>query len=896
MDSQKKEDLKNKGSRKGKNKKGKRKVIIKVVLITLLILFVCIIAGVTGAVLAIVQSAPSLPSGDLLDELNQSSQIYDSDGNYVEDLSSSDVRQIVFLNEIPDNLKNAYIAIEDKRFYRHNGIDIKRIFAALLNNIKAGSITQGASTITQQLVKNMLLTKEQTYKRKIQEMYLAINLEQKYDKNQILEAYLNTVWVGGNNYGVEAGAEYYFGKSVSDLNLAECALLAGMNQNAKIHDPYNKYKISRLKKVLSSLLEAGTITQDEYDSTAKSIDDIFANLLETQDYDTYKTNITAVTDFMRERDPKITNGSASEKASREEYYDEVATVSYRERQVTTLGIMLDLGMITQEEYDEAINYKLVFTGRESFSSASKHQWFIEPAIDQVVEDYAKQYDVDESEASRIIRTGGYKIYLTMDSEIQNKAETVMNTDSLYPKGFKDYAVSADDKPLPQPQGATVVMETTTGKVVAVVGGRGEQPERSYNRATNTDVARQVGSSIKPLAVYTPALEKGIATTATAIEDSPLTEEQVKAYNNWDPKNYDGVYRGYTTVREAVRLSINTVAVKLQMQVGVSTSIDYLVNKFHISTIVTTGEHNDKNTASLALGGLTYGATPLEMTAAYATLGNGGVYSEPIYYTQVVDKYGNVVLEKSINQSKEISEQAAYVMTDMLKTVVQTGTGTAASLGSQPAAGKTGTTNDYTNGWYVGYTPYYTCAIWIGHDNKTVSLRNISGKITGKFWKAIMETAHEGLPVKDFTKPDGIVTAQVCIDSGKAPSDLCRNDQRGSRVKTEIFIKGTEPVQICDVHVAANIDTSTGLLATEYCPSELVTSKVFITRTTTPRVKLLDAQYVLPTAYCTTHTHAVTPTPPTTPETTPTQETSPTPTPTVTPTATPSPGDNQSNDN
>lgn len=875
MDSRKKENPDNKGTQKKKNKKGKRKITAKRILVVLLIMLICITAGVTGVVFAIVQSAPSLPSGDLLDELAQSSQLYDSKENYVEDISTADIRQIVFLNEMPENLKDAYISIEDKRFSNHNGIDIKRVFGALLNNIKTQSKSQGASTITQQLVKNVLLTQKRTYTRKIQEMYLAIKLEQKYNKNQILEAYLNTVWVGNTYYGVGAGAQYYFGKSVSELNLAECALLAGINQNAKIHDPYNVDKIAGIKERLSTLLEKGTITQEEYDSTVKSINDVFASLLETQDYDAYKANIKTVTDFMRSRDPKITSGDAATKASRETYYNDLAYVSYRERQIITLGIMLDRGKITQEEYDEAINYKLVFQGKNNFTSASKHQWFIEPAVDQIIADYAEQYDVDKSEASRIIRTGGYKIFLTMDSAIQDTAETVMNTDSLYPKGFKDFALNANDNPLPQPQGATVVMETTTGKVVAVVGGRGKQPERSYNRATDTDVARQVGSSIKPLAVYIPALEKGIATPGSTIEDSLLTEEQVKA-NKWDPLNYDDTYRGYTTIREAVRMSINTVAVKVQMKVGNSTSIDYLMNKFHISTIATSGENNDKNTASLALGGLTYGATPLEMTAAYATIGNGGVYSEPIYYTQVVDKYGNVVLEKEIKQSKEISEQASYVMTDMLKDVIKTGTATTASLGSQPAAGKTGTTNKHADGWFVGYTPYYTCSIWIGHDDRGVSIPNLGGMITGRFWKAIMKPAHTGLPVKDFTKPEGIVTAQVCIDSGKAPSDLCSQDPRGSRVKTEMFIKGSEPVQICDVHVVANIDTSTGLLANEFCPEDLVVRKVFITRTTTPRIKLLDSNYVLPKEYCTTHTHSITPTPTPTPEVTPSPTPDPTP--------------------
>lgn len=867
----------------------KKRKVLKIILITLLILILSCTAAAAGIAIAVIKSVPPLPTGDLIGKLNESSKIFDRDGNFIEDISSSENRHILSYDKIPQHLKDAFISIEDERFETHPGVDIKRLVGATLINLKRGSFSQGGSTITQQLVKNTILTQEKTLIRKFQEIYLALQLERKYEKDQILEAYLNIVWLGGTNYGVDAGSMYFFGKSATELDLAECALIAGINPNASLYDPFNIDKIAGLKKRLLQIYDDKAITDEEYNKTLASITTIFADLLKNQDYDKFTQDITPLIEFMKSKDPILNGIDEKASAGRASYYKNVVRVSYKERQELVLKKMLELGKITQEEHDKAVAEKLVFQTKEEAHAPMKYQWFIEPAIDQIAADYAAKYGGSTTEAKRALRTGGFKIQLTLDPKLQEKTEAVLNDPKYYPKGFKDFSMNNKDPKFTQPQAATVVMDVATGELHAVVGGRGDHPLLSYNRATDPDVARQPGSAIKPLSVYAPALETKIATPGTVYEDSPLTQEQVDLYKGWDPRNYNNRFNGYMTVRDAVRLSTNTVAVKLGLDLGVNNSIKFLTDKFHLSTIVTSGANNDKSPSALSLGGLTKGVTPLEMTAAYSVFANNGIYSEPIYYTKVTDSDGNIVLEKSSAQSKAISAQAAYLMADMLKTVVKSGTGTKASLGKMPAGGKTGTTDKHTNGWYMGITPYYSCGIWIGHDNKNVEIKSLVGGTAAPMWKEIMLAAHEGLEVKDFTKPSGIVRAPICIDSGMSPTDLCKKDPRGSRVRTEMFIDGTQPVQMCDIHVEQNIDKSTGKLATEFCPPDLIVPKIFIIRATPARKPLADDKYVLPSVTCDVHTTIQpTATPSPTPTEVPTVTEKPTATPTPKPTQKPSP--------
>ncbi|SKA79588.1 penicillin-binding protein 1A [Caloramator quimbayensis] len=755
-------------NRRRKKQKKKSTGIGKKILVTILILFLLIGAAGIGAVVAVVKSAPAINT-DIISNLKQSSKIYDMNGNYIEDFSGSENRNIVPLKQIPKNLQLAFVAIEDERFYVHHGVDIKRIFGALWYDIKTMSKAQGASTITQQLIKNYALSPEKNFTRKLQEAYLAIQLERQLSKDQILEAYLNTILLGNNTWGVQAASLLYFGKDVSQLNLPECALLAGITKNPSKYNPYSKKNLENPKDLL-------------------------------------------------------------------------------DRQKTVLSKMLELGFISKEEYDSAINYKLTFQSKQEAMSM-KYQWFIEPAIEQIAKDFAEKYNMTESEAKQRLRTGGYNLYLTIDPKIQDAAQSVIDNDKYY-KGLRlqkdllNYSADGKSKAIIQPQAAAVIFDYKTGQVRAIVGGRGTHDLMSLNRAT--EVPRQPGSSIKPLAVYGPAIDSKIATAGTVIEDSPMPLDFVKANKGWDPKNADGKFRGYVTIRDAIKHSINLVAVKLQLQVGVNTSIDYLQNKFHITTI----KKDDKNTAALALGGMTEGVTPFEMAAAYGVFGNQGIYSQPIMYTKVTDRNGDTVLEKTSEQSKSLSPQAAYIMTDMLKGVVSGGTATSANLGSMPAAGKTGTASDYTNAWFCGFTPYYSGAVWMGHDQPKVKVGGLTSALSARLWGDIMRQVHKDLPIVDFQAPSEIVRSEICIDSGNAPTDICAQDQRGSRIRSELFIDGTQPVELCEIHTTADIDIRTGKLATEDTPAEYIQKKVFIKRTTPARAPLLDDAYVLPSEFST----------------------------------------------
>ncbi|QCX34227.1 PBP1A family penicillin-binding protein [Caloramator sp. E03] len=751
--------------RKRKKVKKKGSGIGKKFLIIILIIILLSTAAATGAVIAVLKSAPTLNT-DIINNLKQSSKIYDMNGKYIEDFSGSENRNVVPLKQIPKNLQNAFVAIEDERFWTHHGIDIKRIFGALWYDIKTMSKAQGASTITQQLIKNYALSPKKNITRKIQEAYLAIQLERQLSKEQILEAYLNTILLGNNTWGVQAASMLYFGKDVSQLNLAECSLLAGITQNPSKYNPYSKKNTENPKDLL-------------------------------------------------------------------------------DRQKTVLSKMLELGYITKDEYDSALNYKLKFQSKQTAMSM-KYQWFIEPAIEQIAKDFAEKYGMTESEAKQKLRIGGYNIYLTIDTNIQEVAQSVIDNDKYYSnlklsKDLQYYSADGKSKSIVQPQAAAVIFDYKSGEVRAIVGGRGAHDLMSLNRAT--EVARQPGSSIKPLAVYGPAIDTKLATAGTVIEDSPMPSDFVKANKGWDPKNADGKFRGYITIRDAIKHSVNLVAVKLQLQVGVNTSINYLQNKFHITTI----KNDDKNTAAMALGGMTEGVTPYEMAAAYGVFGNGGIYSEPIMYTKVTDRNGDVILEKTSEQSKSLSPQAAYIMTDMLKGVLSAGgTGASANLGAMPAAGKTGTASDNTNAWFCGFTPYYSGAIWIGHDQPKVKVTNLTSSLAARMWGDIMKQVHKNLDVVDFQVPSGIVKSEICIDSGKAPSDICAQDPRGSRIRSELFIDGTQPVEICDIHTTADIDIRTGKLASWDTPSEYISRKVFIKRDAKSRATLLDDPYVLPT--------------------------------------------------
>ncbi|MDI6604902.1 MAG: PBP1A family penicillin-binding protein [Thermoanaerobacteraceae bacterium] len=742
--------------------KNKNKKVLKIILWTFMIILLAGIGVIGGKVLAIIKNTPPLTK-DVLTAQKQSSIIYvkDESGQWksAAALHGTDNRLWVSIDKIPKNLQNAVVAIEDQRFYKNNlGIDPKRIIGAFVADIKAGGKpVEGASTITQQLVKNMMLSDEKTLTRKIQEAVLAWEIEQKYSKQQILEAYLNTIYLGGphiNAYGVQAAALSYFGKDVSQLDLAESAMIAGITNNPSMYSP-DSSKEGALK-----------------------------------------------------------------------------------RQHLVLSEMLKQGYITKDEYDNAISEKLVYQFKKINLTGYNHKYFIEQVIRDAASSLSKELNISYSEATNKIYNGGLRIYSTMDTKIQTDIEQAFANPKLFP-------VDPSRKDIVQ--GAMVIMDWRTGEVKGIVGGRNTNDSSSnvlmgLNRATQS--YRQPGSSIKPLTVYGPALESGL-TAATVVDDVPTT------FGSYTPHNYESsYYHGLVTLREAITDSLNIPAVKVVNTIGLNTSANY-GKKFGLNIT-----NNDMYLPALALGGLYKGITPLQETAGYAAIANGGMYISPITFTEIKDSQGNVIIDKKPEKHVVLNEQNAYILENMMQDVVDHGTGTNAQLPNMPVAGKTGTSEKSGNVWFTGFTPYYVGTVWMGYDEgNNIPVKNygtsvVGGTFPAKLWRTVMESVHENLAPQEFKRPPGIVYVTVCKDSGLLPTDLCRNDPRGDQTYTEMFADGTQPTSYCTVHVAAKINILTGKLASSWTLPILVKERVFIDppgRTAAQNAYAADGKYVIPTA-------------------------------------------------
>ncbi|MHB1392943.1 MAG: transglycosylase domain-containing protein [Clostridia bacterium] len=746
-----------------KDKKKKRTFslnrFLRFVILSLLLIIMVGGSVALGTAYAWVKSASPLNVDELFD-LNQTTYIVDKNDKLIDKLHANENRTMVTIDKIPQDLQDAFIAIEDKRFKKHNGVDPYRIMGAIKADLKKGELSQGGSTITQQLIKNIYLTPDKIFKRKIVEMYYALQLERRFTKNQILEAYLNTIGLGHNVAGVKAAGLYYFGKELDQLSLAESATIAGITRYPSAYSPYLNF--------------------------AKST----------------------------------------------------------ERKELILKEMLLQGFITQEEHDAAIKQEIKLA---KVQKEVETTYFSDMIISDVINTLQEKLGLSKEEAEIKLYNGGLKIIATIDTEIQGIVEATFKNTKLFPESTEDA------NGIIQPEAAAIIIENGTGEIKAVMGGRSEKVRRGLNRATQS--LRQPGSTIKPLGAYAPALDNGY-TVGTVIDDSPV------AFGNYSPRNYSNNFKGLVTVREAIQHSTNVIAVKIVQDIGVERSMEYL-KKFGITTMVTRDDNkrtNDEGLAQLALGGVTNGVKPIEMAAAYSVFPNKGILIKPISFTKILDKDGNLIFENKPEKEKVISEQVSYLMVDIMKGVVRGGTGGAAALSKMPVAGKTGTTTKNVDAWFTGYSPFYTTSVWIGHDEPK-PMNFTGGKYPAMIWKAVMEEVHKNLKVKDFERPGGLVSADICTVSGKRPSELCALDPRGSTVRSELFIKGTEPgpESICDVHVIKDIDIETGKLATPYCPSPLVQSKVFIQRTE-PFVPLpdqkqvpLDLIYEAPTEFCDKHT-------------------------------------------
>lgn len=901
------------------------KKLLVITLMTVLISLTLFAGSVGLAFVNILTTAPEIDPYSINSGFEETSLIFDKDKNLLEKVETAEYRTFVKLNKVPQYLKDAFISIEDERFYEHPGVDPKGILSSLYENFKAGGVVRGASTITQQLIKNTFLSNEQTLTRKLKEIYLALNLETKLSKDQILESYLNMISLGQNSYGVQEASRTYFSKNVDEINIAQAALLAGIVKGPNIYQPF--YRVSPLKFDEATMRKIGE------------------------------------TEILGEK------------------YILVFNTKSVQRQKVILKKMRELGKINQAEYDEAINFDVVASLKPSAKKETEITSYATDYVkNQVVEDLMEKYQITKQKAQERLFTGGLRIYSTIDTKVQkdldevnrnfngillgdlkrykapllvdrnlDKAGNIVDKDGnlvyykkenlltddgylFIPKGefsinangdlaitssrilaykkstdIQDYYTIDGSKNLlthrvgglavpdayylrqarhsliikaeffekndkfykvnetgnlfinpeyfynnktglVQPQSATVIMDYKTGHIVAMIGGRDVKGSRILNRATDT--ARQPGSSMKPLAVYLPALDNGF-TAASPILDIPMITADGKV---WPNNVYTG-FKGITTLRESLIYSTNVSSARTLKKIGIPTSIKYLkklgiINEENPSkdNFVQASEnktHNDENLASLALGGMTKGVSPLDMTAAYSAIANDGVYNEPIIYTKVLDKDGNIVLEKEAKQRRVVSPQIAYVMKDILRSTAYEHTGKNAIIKGQASAGKTGTTDYNADFWFVGFTNYYTAATWMGNDSPKITITQNSW-LAAKLWGHIMTKIHQDKESKpQFAQPDGIVKAYVCTKSGKKPNQFCSSDPRGV-VREEIFAKGTEPTETCNVHVALEVNSSNNKLATEFTPEELKITKVFTALN--PAYKPSEHNGILPKDY------------------------------------------------
>lgn len=928
-----------------KKRRKKKKYKLNVKKIIRLVIILCIIIAIAVALFAanIVRKAPKIDPDNIYSLLAESSVLYDNQENIIATVgNSSATRTIIEFSDLPDNLINAFVAIEDKTFWEHKGFNFIRIFGAIKDSIFSGNKIGGTSTITQQLARNVYLADSKSVRsieRKIAEAYYAIQIEKTLSKEQIIEAYLNTIDLGFGAQGVQAASQAYFSKDVNELDLLECAALAS------------------LPKAPSTFALIKKLDPDDVDADTSII------IYQGSDY-TY-----------------VYNGDVSEN-----------------RRNQTLYNMHEQGKITDEEYEAAKNDSLVNHINPNMSSITEiSSYFADYVIEQVILDLANENKIDYADAKKMAYSGGLQIYTTMDSKIQKIMEQEYANNDNFPKvaGLKKdssgnivsstgkillYAMSSyfdendyfrlqpdeyewlpdgsmkllkgkrlnfyktivggqedisiefknmyyiDDnnvfysigggvilipqnykqrdedgnaiissdfftedqkyfqsedgvnlyvdsghyslkQPVIQPQSAMVITDYTNGHIKAMVGGRNTVGKLLFNRATST---RQPGSSMKPITVYGAALQKSLdtlnagstpvfetfdnngnpvanmygtfMTAASVIDDAPLIVDGTQWPKNW----YTG-FRGLYTFRTSVEQSVNVCAVKVFEQVGPEYALNF-AKKLGITSFVEEGESNDMNPAAMALGGMTKGASPLEMASAYGTFANQGTYISPIGYTRVTNKRGEVILDNVPRTEEVVDKGVSFIMTDILHTTVTKGIAGRAAIGTQPVAGKTGTTSDNYDAWFVGFTPQYTAAVWIGND---INIELSEGSASAaRLWSKVMKRALEGVPTGTFAQaPENVVSETIDTKSGLLPTEISSYDDRGT-VVSEYFIKGTEPTDFDNIHTYVNVCAETGYLATPYCMHTQY--KFGVKRPYLVSEEVADLPYEVPHYYCNLH--------------------------------------------
>lgn len=781
-------------------KKWSRKIAFTFVQVFLVAIIGAAIVGTSagiGAFKGVLATAPDIGNIDVT-PTGFSTFVYDIEGNQLQKLVSTDSNRIpVTIDMVPQDLKDAFVAIEDSRFYDHNGIDIKGIIRAGVVGIQNRHFSEGASTITQQLLKNNVFTDwtsedswADKFKRKFQEQYLALELEKVMDKDTILINYMNTINLGQNTLGIEAASRRYFNKHVNELNLSECAVIAGITQNPSRFNPitHPEKNAERREKVLGDMKEQGYISEEEYQEALA--DDVYSRI-QLADSENEDTSIN--TYFV---DAVVDDVMA-----------DLIDAGYNETQAFTL--LYSGGLKVYSTLDPKIQAICdnAFADESNFPANVKWYLNYELTIERAngdrenvsTEMFRKFWKENRSPSYNLIYASQEEAY----QDIELYKEAVMRTgDEVYGENIHL---------TPQPQVSLVVEDQSTGHIVAMVGGRGAKTaSRTLNRATDT--MRQPGSTFKVVSTYAPALDSAGLSLATVMNDAPFNYATGRPVANW----YGEEYRGLSSLRDGIRDSMNIVAVKTLTQITPQLGFDYLRN-FGFTTLVEREEINGEIFSDIqqttALGGLTHGVTNEELNAAYACIANGGTYIKPKLYTKVLDHDGNIVLDNTMPQAKQvIKETTAFLLTDAMVDVVTSGTGGSVNFGNMAIAGKTGTTSDYNDVWFAGYTPYYTATTWAGFDNN-VKLTGEEKNLAKKLWRVVMSEIHAELPSESFSVPSGIVTATVCSRSGKSPiAGLC-----DGTLRTEYFTEDTLPSESCDVHYAGQICQYSTLPACEFCP-------------------------------------------------------------------------------
>lgn len=779
--------------------------------------------------------------------MDENSVIYYIDKNTQElkelqTLVGKENRELITYDQIPEDLINAFVAIEDKRFWKHPGVDWKRTASGLLRMFTGGNI-QGGSTIDQQLIKNLTGRKDVTVNRKILEIFTALELENNYEKTEILTLYMNRIYLGNGCSGVQAAAKFYFGKNVWELDLAECASLAGITNNPALYAPKGTVEVVRYQ-CQNPACKLYSLTKDE----------VCGYCGEKNSYD--NGSVWTNVEFNKARQENI----LKEMAKPDEARDGKA-------------------YITEAERDAAIAKPLVFNWQtqtdpdstEEKEPSSIYSWYVDAVIDEAIKRLSEETGLSEKACNDQVFSGGLSIVCAYDPDAQAAVDTIFNN--------RENLDQVSRRTGQRLMSAISLVDNSSGYVVAM----GSTEEKTSRRGWNTPVMtkRQPGSSIKPLSVYSPGIEMGLITPASVIDDSP----QLLNGKAW-PVNVYPTYKGLTSVLDGVTNSLNTVAVRVLQQVTPQASYDFMVNRYNITSMVAYWEmpngqvKSDIDPSPLAMGGLTKGVSTFEMAAAFATFPRGGKFNKATTVLEIKDANGRVLLENKNEATYPIKATTAYYINSMLTNAVTSGTGTKARIPGQTVAGKTGTTQDTYDYWFCGYTSYYTAAVWTGYPNSEVINTNFVNPSVS-LWQKVMAILHEGKENQPFPVPETLNSYSVCMDCGKKSLEECTMDVRGSRVQTFRLFAADAPVEVCDCHVKVNICMESPILnangeatgryhkAGEFCPEESVktiTMVNFERKLPTASVRVGDSTALLSfydtldDPNCHTHTEFVEPSP------------------------------------